>query len=946
MLHFVRRSLLIQLLSVYLAFVLLVLAGGLFAREIIEQRLTFDVQASNQALAQEIALRTNLQLVGAQKELVEISKLVLQTQSPEELKEIFQVFKSTHSDVDQVYWLDAVGVLRLSWPEGNVGLGSEFSPPGVVQQALRSNGPVFEVGIATATDTRNAGVIIASPVRNPGGSLIGIVAASFSLVELSLPLQTVVQAQEQLDRHLIISVIDESGKLIATSEPSRILQTVLDELPGAQDALNNRTASRLGTGPDGQDWLYSAVPVSDVSWAVVVQRPVKEALGVVSEFRLWLLFAALIFALGGLLFWLLLLGRVIRPLHNLAVRHHILPTAKRPASREVDRLPVRADEVGDLARSLVNLEQDGLKKLSELQTLLETSNEVVGSFEPHGVVRKIIGEARRLVDVQAAAVLLPDEAGVLHVMVSDGHSEDYDNNLALFPDNPVSAPVQALREKRPVQRILGPDQPSFSFNEGYHSVLAVPIIGRHAGAVVLLVHRAEPHPFDQNEINLLVTFANYATLAWEHAVLYERSDERLREVASENARLYRQAEQEKQKLESIMGSMNDGLILTDALGTILYANQGVSVITGIPFKSLENQPVKFLFSSLKAQGGHPGEGAPDATTTSIPGREKGEEFKSEEFTVEVRQENGHQIIHFRWFAVGDELGRVLGRGLLIRDITRERDLDDFKTTLLGAVGHELRTPLAVIKGHASTLLQDDVTWSLADQRHSLKKISLEADRMTRLLRNLLDLSRQEAGLLLLNCQTVQLRELVVNIAESFSGSAAEIKVAIPADLPRVNIDQPRIEVVLYNLLANAVVYGNNLVRIEAGVQGSAVIVRVWDNGPGISAEELPHVFERFYRARHGYHKYAGGSGLGLAICKAFVEAHGSAIRVESAPDKGTTFSFTLPVSPVTISSPGPEPASRLPAARGPQIRNSTETPESAGFPADRLAAARKPPQER
>lgn len=888
--HFVRRSLLIQLLSVYLIFVLLVLGGGLFADSIIEKGLTFDVQASNQALAQEIALRTNLQLVGAQKELVEISKLVLQSQSPEELKEIFQVFKSTHSDVDQVYWLDAVGVLRLSWPEGNVGLGSEFSPPGVVQQALHSNGPVFEVGIATATSTRNAGVIIASPVRNPDGSLIGIVAASFSLVELSVPLQTVVQAQEQLNRHLIISVVDESGKLIATSQPQRILQTVLDELPGVQEALNNKTASRLGTGPDGRDWLFSAVTVPDVSWAVVVQRPVEEALGIVSEFRLWLFIAALLFALGGLLFWLLLLSRVIRPLHNLAVHHHILPTAKRPTPREINKLPARADEVGDLARSLINLERDGLKKLSELQTLLETSNAVVGSFDPHGVVRKIIREARRLVDVQAAAVLLPDKDGVLHVMVSDGHSEHYDNTLALSPDDPVSSPVQALRDGRPVQRILGSASPSFSYNEGYRSVLAVPIIGRHAGAVVLLVHRTEPEPFDQNEINLLVTFANYATLAWEHAVLYERSDERLRVVASENERLYRQADHEKQKLEAIMGSMNDGLILTDVNGTVLYANQGVSVITGIPFQSLENQPIGQLFSNLRPAGENQAEGARGR------GPGQGEEINGSEFTIEIKRGSDHQIIHFRWFGVGDDTGRIFGRGLLLRDITKEHDLDDFKTTLLGAVGHELRTPLAVIKGHASTLLQEDVTWSVEDQHHSLRRISSEADRMARLLNNLLDLSRQEAGLLLLKCQPVRLKDLVASAVEGFGTSAASVTLDIPDELPQVHIDQSRIEVVLHNLLSNALAYGEGEIKVEAWAKGSEVMVKVWDNGPGISLEELPHVFERFYRAQHGYHKYAGGSGLGLAICKAFIEAHGSSIKVESETGRGTTFMFALPIN--------------------------------------------------
>lgn len=888
MLHFIRRSLLVQLLSVYLIFVMLVLLGGIAVDGIIEQRLTFDVQASDQALAQEIALRTNLQLIGAQKELVEISKLVLQTQTPEELQEIFQVFKSTHSDVDQVFWLDAVGVLRLTWPEGNVGLGSEFSPPGVVQQALRSNGPVFEVGIATATATRNAGVIVASPVRNSSGSLIGIVAASFSLVELSLPLQTVVQAQERLNRTLIISVVDESGKLIATSQPQRILQTVLDELPGAEEALKNNTSSRLGTGPDGKDWLFSAVTVPDVSWAVVVQRPVTEALSVVSEFRLWLLAAALLFAIGGMFFWLLLLRRVIRPLHHLAAHHQVLPISKQVTPLELAILPTREDEVGGLARSLTSLEQDGLKKLGELQTLLETSNAVVGSFEPHAVLRKIIREVRRLVDVQAATVLLPDKEGVLHVVVSDGHSENYEANLSLAPDKTASAPVQALQEGRPVQKLLGPGQASLSYDEGFRSVLAVPIIGRHAGAVILLVHRSEPHPFDQNEINLLLTFANYATLAWEHAVLYERSDERLRVVADENEQLYKQASQEKQKFEAIIGSMSDGLVLTGANGIVLYANQAITSITGLPFETLQNRPIEEFYAALIAIAVSPADCR--RTLTRVEAKE------AFEFVIEIKRPPGHCAIHLRLFDVGDEAGQLIGQGLLLRDVTRERDLDEFKTTLLAAVGHELRTPLAVIKGNASSLLQEDVIWSVADQRHSLNKISAEADRLAQLVSNLLDLSRQDAGLLLLNLEPVKVQFLVGNVIESLSSTFAHITLDIPDNLPQVMVDRARIEVVLNNLIANALVYGEGELRIWAEEQNQMVIVSIWDNGPGIATEELPQIFERFYRARRGHQQYAGGTGLGLAICKAFIEAHQSTIWAKSGgAGGGTTISFSLPI---------------------------------------------------
>src|SRR6266700_2659394 len=753
-------------------------------------------------------------------------------------------------------------------------LGAEFSPPSVVQRALNPNinSPVFEVGIAEET-TFVPDVIIAEPVRAPGGKLDGLVVASLSLAELSDPLRNVVKAQQQQGRRLLISILDSRGELVATPDANRILLTVADELPGANQALQGHIASSLGSGPDGQDWLFSAVPVPDAGWAVVVQRPAREALAVVTQFQLWLLAVALLFTIGGLLFWLILLIRVIRPLHTLAIRHQALPTSEHFIPGDTTALMVRHDEVGDLARSLGRLERDGLKKLGELHTLLETSNAVVRSLEPHAVVSMITHEVQRLVDVQAAAVLLPDEQGVLHVLESSGHSEHYDHSLSLSPEQVNSAPVQALREGKPVQKLLGPQTSSLSYEEGFRSVLAIPIISRHAGGVVLLVHRTEPRPFNQNEIDLLLTFANYATLAWEHAVLYERSDERLREVAQENERLYQQASQEKQTLEAIMGSMSDGLVLTGIDGTVLYANVGASTIVGLPIAALEGEPISALYDALA----------------------RAESAKAMEEVIEIRRDGRRRAIHLRLFDVRDESGRAIGRGLLLRDVTRERELDEFKTTLLAAVGHEVRTPLAAIKGYASTLLQEDITWPLADQRHFLQTISSESDRLAQLVSNLLDLSRQEAGLLLLKRVPTRIQNLVAKTIERLNHSGVTISVQLPDDLPLVNIDSGRIEVVLHNLVANALVYGEGEVHITAEKREDAIIVAVSDNGPGIDPDELPHVFERFYRARHGRQQRSGGTGLGLAICKAFIEAHGGIIWIESNMH-GTTISFSLPLA--------------------------------------------------
>jgi signal transduction histidine kinase len=201
------------------------------------------------------------------------------------------------------------------------------------------------------------------------------------------------------------------------------------------------------------------------------------------------------------------------------------------------------------------------------------------------------------------------------------------------------------------------------------------------------------------------------------------------------------------------------------------------------------------------------------------------------------------------------------------------------------------------------LLQKDVTWPLADQRHFLQTISGEADRLAQLVSNLLDLSRQEAGLLLLNRGPTRMQDLVVKIIERLSHAGASISLHIPDDLPPVNVDSARIEVVLHNLVANAQVYGDGEVRITAERRDDVIVVSVSDTGPGIAPDELPHVFERFYRARYGRQQHSGGTGLGLTICKAFIQAHGGVIWAESSV-QGTTISFSLPlVSPTDATVP-------------------------------------------
>jgi signal transduction histidine kinase len=877
MLRLARQSLLIQILGVYLAFVAVVAGAGLAVDGVLAGQLRAQVQASDMALAQQIATETRIKFDNATASLDALARLdVVRAGQSDAMVGAFQAVTAARPDVDHIYWIDPFGALLLSVSPptprpDEITPGAVFQPPDVIQRALRTNKRAFDVGYVYH-GTYSPGVIIAEPVLDPtGGRSVGIIAVSLTLQDLSEPLRKVVRDQKSLQ----ITIIDGRGEVIASPDSRQWLDTVLNELPGAGPALAGQPTTKIERGSDGQDWLFSAAPVPDAGWAVVVQRLASQALDIITQLHRWLLAAVALFALGGLVFWMMLLNRVIQPLHALAVRHRALPDPQWPIPPASAALVQRDDEVGGLARSLARLEHGVFTQLAELRTLLETSNAVVASLDPRAVVRTIIREVRRLVDVQAAAVLVPDEKGVLRVLVSDGHSDHYDHALSLSPAHVSSAAVLALRDGRPVQKLLDPEETprAFSAEEGYRAVLAIPIISRHAGGVVLLVHRTAPQPFTNDEIDLLLTFANYATLAWEHAVLYERSDERLKE--------------EKQRLDAIMGSMSDGLILTSADGTVLYANPGASVLTGVGSSDLGHGQISAVHAALRAAAADP--------AAYDEARAQAESGEQADWVLETNAAPGPSAIHLRLFDVHDERGETIGRGLLLRDITREREVDEFKTTLLAAVGHEVRTPLAAIKGHASTLLQDDVVWSPEDQRKSLLTISDEADRLAGLVRDLLDLSRQQAGLLPLHRQPVALDALLAGALQRHGPSLPKIALDLPANLPPLEVDRVRIEVALRNLLANALAYGGDHVRVAAAERGDMVEITVSDDGPGIAPDELPHLFERFYRARQGVEMRSQGTGLGLAICKAFVEAHGGSIVAESGP-RGTAIRLTLPVA--------------------------------------------------
>ena len=255
----------------------------------------------------------------------------------------------------------------------------------------------------------------------------------------------------------------------------------------------------------------------------------------------------------------------------------------------------------------------------------------------------------------------------------------------------------------------------------------------------------------------------------------------------------------------------------------------------------------------------------------------------------------------RWVAVrtayGWDDGKLSEVVATIRDIGRRHRLERSAYDLIATLAHDLRSPLTSVKGFTSTMRRNWQKFNDKQKQDMLETIDWDADRMNRLLKDLLDFSRLEAGRLELKRQLVDLAELSTQVVERIAktaGSSHILETDFAEGFPLVSADQGKIEQVLVNLVENAVKHGDpGKVRVSGDAGAMYVTVRVADSGPGIDPHHVPYVFTKFYRRGTGQRH--AGTGLGLYICKGIIEAHGGQISIEHTAPSGTVFAFTLPL---------------------------------------------------
>jgi PAS domain S-box-containing protein len=515
-------------------------------------------------------------------------------------------------------------------------------------------------------------------------------------------------------------------------------------------------------------------------------------------------------------------------------------------------------------------------QLRQRDYLLQISRAMTSRLDLPSLLELTIRSAVELLRGQMGLIVLRNRDGVLRVQASYGLPPSLVRFFQpLWADLPG---VGELRDPVSVWRI--PDlqmrlgMVATAAGLALSQVVALPLVIQDSLLGAIYIFRIGGGAFSAGDRALLAAFADQAA------------------IAVRNAELYQQASDERRALSAIIDNSADGVMIVDGAGRVQVFNRALAHMTGWDPDQAIGRPASEVLILNDRQG------QPITLPTSPPRRASAAEARIYVEGDVVRRGGPPLTVGVTATPFYDEEGSLVQVILNVVDITRFRQAEELKSTFVSVVSHELKTPVALIKGYAETLSREDAHWDQDTMRDSLSVITEEADRLTHLIDSLLEASRIQAGGLKLEPTDVHLGRLAEKVVEGLrtQTSSHTFELDFPPDLPPVWGDPERLREVLSNLVSNAVKYSPNggMVWIGGRADQTGVTVYVADQGIGIPPEEQTRIFDRFHRVESGLHRRTEGTGLGLYLVKAIVEAHGGRVWVESAPGRGSIFMFTLP----------------------------------------------------
>jgi len=521
-----------------------------------------------------------------------------------------------------------------------------------------------------------------------------------------------------------------------------------------------------------------------------------------------------------------------------------------------------------------------------------------------------------MVDADAGEVRVAESAGVRRDILRD-------RRLSVRDRTSLEARVVRTRAPEIVQHAASArrSHPLLTVLLRQQCLLAVPLL-RHRETIGVIVFGSTrlPEAFQERDISRAELLAAQAMVAMENARLYGEQRGQLEETTA----LYEIANAARDALtaEDLAGAMVE--ILREHVGydraTVLLSEERSPIMrpvivddrtavgAGARANGVHSGPAigNVLPSMLASQASRSGKPITSEPTEEQPMAMMAVPMMLKEGSVGVielaRAEKSFLESEERVAsALGNHVALAI-KNLQLAENAREvaalKKIDRLKTELLSTVSHELRTPLSSIKGYATTLLEHGDILSREESREFLEIIDSESDRLDELIRNLLDMSRLEAGVLRIDREPTDLSEVARGCMRRVQRHTERHQLLLDWDTDQlVDVDPSRVSQVITNLLENAVKYSpdGGEILTSAQPQGAMLQVSVADQGVGIPQRDLHRVFDRFHRVEGEISKRVGGTGLGLAICQRLVEAHGGKIWVESRLGKGSTFYFTVPL---------------------------------------------------
>jgi len=361
------------------------------------------------------------------------------------------------------------------------------------------------------------------------------------------------------------------------------------------------------------------------------------------------------------------------------------------------------------------------------------------------------------------------------------------------------------------------------------------------------------------------------------------------------------------RFEAVLNASNDGIAMLDCDGHFVLMNRCFGELLGVRSQALLNPSVEgaspLIMERLAQLSGR--------LAARLPGDLQDPRGIAEE--IITLEDSDRRFLQFYTAPVLGEDGReAIGRIIALRDVTRERELDTMKTDFISVVSHELRTPLTSIKGYTDLLLSGASGELNELQAEFLGIVQNSTTRLSNLINDILDISRIESGSISIKHEPVDYRRVVSETLRLMKAAADEkqisMDVSLPETVPPVRGDMDKVTQVLSNLVSNAIKYtpDGGWIKISVEVTGEASILTcVTDSGIGIAASDQKKLFQKFFRADNTSTREAGGTGLGLVIAKTIIELLGGAIWVESEPNRGSRFYFTLPLFLDSATAPGP-----------------------------------------